>query len=354
MTDLENTLALYDYPLAPEMIATTPASPRDSSKLLVYDRSLDNVTITTFNKLPDFLPKDTLLVFNDTKVIPARIRGTTKTGGKAEILCTSSNGNNFTGLCERRLETGETVHFGSKHFATVLSKTGSEYSFELHGTASLREIQQAIGTTPLPPYLKHSPLSESERRSKYQTVFAKRDGSIAAPTASLHFTKRLLKKLQARGVASAYITLHVNLGTFMPLTEESMQTGLLHEEYFDIPTATRRTIETTKQEGGSVIPVGTTALRALESMSSSATSTRLFIREGYEFKVANGLITNFHVPRSSLMMLVAALVGREKLLELYAIAQKNDFRFFSFGDAMLIKEISQKPAPCCVYHTLVR
>ncbi len=332
MDELERVLTQYDYPLSPNLIALKPASPRDSSKLLVYERSTQKVTLTKFSKLPQFLPKGCLLVFNETKVIPARIPGRIPSGGMVEILCTSTGTKEFRGLCERRLEIGWNINLGPGSYATVLAKNGSEYTFQLVGSRHLREIQEYNGTTPLPPYLKHSPLKENERRTKYQAIFAKREGSIAAPTASLHFTKRLMHKLKDAHVRTANLTLHVNLGTFMPLTAESLQTGLLHEEFFEIPTSTLKAISSSNK----VIPVGTTALRALESVDTNSKSTRLFIREGYTFKHSDGLITNFHVPRSSLMMLVAALIGREKLLELYEIARRNNFRFLSFGDAMLI------------------
>ena len=337
MSEFEALLAQYDYPLTPEMIAATPADPRDSSRVLVYKRADNSIQQDVFANIASYLPKGALLVFNDTRVIPARIPGYLPTGGKVELLCTSFDGAHITALCERRLTPGENVKLTEHVYLVVKDKQESEYSLTLHGATDIKPLLQELGSTPLPPYLKHSPLSESERREKYQTIFAKHDGSIAAPTASLHFTDHVFKSLADAGIETAYVTLHVNLGTFMPLTEQSVQKGELHEEHFEIPSESLEKIKRAKEVGRPVIAVGTTALRAVEShFAGKKDATRLFIREGYEFKVVDGLITNFHVPRSSLMMLVAALAGREKLLELYAYAAENNFRFFSFGDAMLI------------------
>jgi len=337
MSELEALLAQYDYPLTEEMIALEPASPRDSSKLLIYSRMDGDIQTDSFRNIAKYLPKDTLLVFNDTKVIPARIPARIATGGRIELLCTSFSGKVITALCERYLPDNSMITFTGKITGTILNKEGSVYSIRLDGTEDIRPLMLRMGTTPLPPYLKNSPLTESERRKKYQTVFAKHAGSIAAPTASLHFTERVFKSLESAGIETAHVTLHVNIGTFMPLTEEALLKKELHEEHFDISSETMEKLQKAKGAGRPIIAVGTTALRAVESaFAGNNGTTRLFIQEGYEFKAVTGLITNFHVPRSSLMMLVAALIGREKLLELYALAAQKGFRFFSFGDAMLI------------------
>lgn len=337
MSNFEALLSRYDYELPPSSIALTPASPRDSSKLLVYSRKTNDVKFDTFLNLPDHLPEGSLLIFNDTKVIPARLPAFLPTGGKVELLCTKFGEGNISVLCERFLPNGISLKITDKITAQVQAKIGSEYKLLLIGANNIQPILNKLGSTPLPPYLKHSPLSELERRKKYQAIFAKRTGSIAAPTASLHFTPRVLRKLRSKGINSAYVTLHVNLGTFMPLTEKALESNTLHEEFFNIPAETMSKIREAKKVGAPVIAVGTTALRALESsFSGHKKSTRLFIREGFKFKVVDGLITNFHVPRSSLLMLVSALIGREKLLELYQLAIMCGFRFFSFGDAMLI------------------
>lgn len=335
--EFENLLNDYDYSLSPDRIALEPAEPRDSSKVLIYDRATDSIKEDRFINIAQHVPNGALLIFNDTKVVPARLPAYVETGGKVELLCTRFDGPDITALCERFLPVGSTLRITDSVHAKVLSKIGSEYSIRLIGIEDVKPLLRELGTTPLPPYLKHSPLSEADRREKYQAIFAKNDGSIAAPTASLHFTDRVTSSLRSAGVEWQYVTLHVNLGTFMPLTKDAVRDGLLHEEHFEIPDETLQAIREAKKEGRPVIAVGTTALRALESAFNGAQgSTRLFIREGYEFKVIDGLITNFHVPKSSLMMLVAALVGRKRLLELYAYAREHDYRFFSFGDAMLI------------------
>jgi len=377
MSELEKLLARYDYPLREEHIATEPAAPRDSAKLLVYDRATGTTEYDTFRNLGNYLPKGALLIFNDTKVIPARLPATLPTGGKVELLWVADGKkeHTFEALSPRTLPIGGTLTLG-KMALNVLAKKESIYTLRHSGTrAAFRKTLMTLGTTPIPPYLKHTSLDEKELREKYQTVFAKRAGSVAAPTASLHFTKRLLAALKRKKFHTAYVTLHVNLGTFAPLTEKNLTEKKLHEEYYEIPPATIAAIQKAKREGRAVIPVGTTALRTLESAAAQTRAfsglsqaveprgsagaaapdsdpkkfsdavrnrTSLFIQEGYRFKIADGLITNFHVPRSSLLMLVSALLGlpgqgRETLLRLYTEAASRSFRFFSFGDGMLIR-----------------
>lgn len=375
MSELETLLARYDYPLREEHIATEPASPRDSAKLLVYDRATGTIEYDTFRNLADYLPKGALLIFNDTKVIPARLPAQLPTGGKVELLWVAEGKkeNTFEALSPRTLPLGGTLTLG-KLTLSIVAKKESIYTLRHSGTrAAFRKTLMERGTTPIPPYLKHTPLREKELREKYQTVFAKRAGSVAAPTASLHFTKRLLSTLKRKKFHTAYVTLHVNLGTFAPLTEKNLAEKKLHEEYYEIPPATIAAIRKAKKEGRPVIPVGTTALRTLESAYADAGrnfrgglrrdggaasgffqqeksvpgevssrvrpngKTSFFIQEGYRFKIADGLVTNFHVPRSSLLLLVSALLGREKLLHLYTEAANRNFRFFSFGDGMLIR-----------------
>lgn len=224
----------------------------------------------------------------------------------------------------------------------VLGRDGKYLLLSPLFRGSLRAVLEKHGDAPLPPYIKNSPLSKREQRQQYQTVFAKTPGSIAAPTASLHFTPRLLKSLKKAGIETAFVTLHVGLGTFAPLTAEHLKSGTLHEEEWFIDKKTAAQIERAKKEGRPVIPVGTTALRTLESAAAGRAikklrgKTNLFIREGYNFKIADGLITNFHVPKSSLLMLVAAFAGRKKIQTTYRHAIKHGYRFFSFGDGMLI------------------
>jgi S-adenosylmethionine:tRNA ribosyltransferase-isomerase len=265
------------------------------------------------------------------------------TGGKVEMLATSVAADHLVVLADRRLHVGEELSLPSgKAVLTVEASLGRGWRVAPLGV-SLAHLLATHGKTPLPPYMKDSPLTEPERRAKYQSVFAKVPGSIAAPTASLHFTKRLIAKLKRQGISFVDVTLHVNLGTFAPLTDEQWRTGKLHHEHFVLPPKTIAALQKAKKSGRPIIPIGTTALRALESAADEQGSTfrahgvtDLFIREGYRFKVVDGLLTNFHVPKSSLLMLVGALVGRETVMALYAKAVAKGLRLFSFGDAMLI------------------
>ncbi len=339
-SSFETLLDTYDYPLPKERIGFVPREPRDSAKLLVYDPSTAGTSETTFACLADVLPPHALLVFNNTKVLPARIYAKKKTGGVVEILCTTLNlpDNTCIAKANKKLAEGDilTTDHGT---LTVQSATG-DYIFK--AAPSLATILERSGTTPIPPYLKHTPLPEAVLKERYQTIFAKELGSIAAPTASLHFTDSLFSALHERGIETVETTLHVNLGTFAPLTEEAIESGRLHEERYEISEAAAAIINTAKDTGRPIIAVGTTALRTLESAAANGrvlpgtATTRLFIREGFTFQICDGLITNFHVPRSSLMMLVAALIGRERLLALYVEAAARDFKFLSFGDGMLI------------------
>lgn len=339
MSDLADALRAYAYDLPQELIALTPAAPRDSARLLVYSRAGDAVQTSTFASLADFLPEGALLVFNDTKVIPARIYAQKATGGTMELLLTdvSFPTNRAAAIGNAKLEVGDVV---TAHGRTIhVEETTPSYRI---ATDDLRALIEESGRIPIPPYLKKTPMSEAELRREYQTIFAKVDGSIAAPTASLHFTPGLMTKLAEKGIDICEVTLHVNLGTFAPLTEEAHLSGQLHEEHYEVSEETASKINAAKLAGRPVIAVGTTVCRTLESAGASGTvsagraATRLFIREGYKFRIIDGLITNFHVPQSSLLMLVAALIGREKLFELYEFAKQERFRFFSFGDGMLI------------------
>lgn len=340
MNSFESLLDQYDYHLEKDNISPAPAVPRDSAKLLVYDRATRSVQYDTFANLVRYLPENALIIFNDTKVIPARVYLEKKTGGKVEVLAITHDVQSATieALANRRLEVGDMLYVDGLPAAEVLEVGVKEYRLKLLDP----HLLEKKGTTPIPPYLKHTPLTEEELRVQYQTIFAKYAGSSAAPTASLHFTDELMQRITDSGREIAYVTLHVGLGTFAPLTEDAIATGTLHHEQFFIPKETVDAIEKAKSEGRPIIAVGTTALRALETAWADPShvqtdgETRIFIREGYTFKCVTGLITNFHVPRSSLLMLVATLVGREKLLELYSLAREHGFKFLSFGDGMLI------------------
>jgi len=335
-------ISRYDYDVAPEHIATKPARPRDSAKLLVSDPQTEQVQYDTFLNLDRYVPRDSLFIFNNTKVIPARLPCSLPTGGTVELLWVAAGKTprTFEALSPRILQKGTVLRFNNCEL-TILSKRENIYRLAYTATpAQFKALMMRSGKTPIPPYLKNTPLKERALRAEYQAIFARREGSVAAPTASLHFTTRVLSRLKKKGVHMAFVTLHVNLGTFAPLTEKNLDTERLHEEFYEIPASTRRAIDSAKKQGRPVIPVGTTALRAIESAAINGRdsgTTDLFIQEGYRFKVADGLITNFHVPRSSLVILVSALLGRTKTLGLYRDALRHGFRFFSFGDAMLIR-----------------
>jgi len=347
MENFEKLLNRYDYQIPPALIAQKPASPRDSAKLLVYDKKSETTRFSNFANIADYLPKNSVLVLNETKVIPARLAIKKETGGKAEILYIRIAEELIEVMADRKLVVGSKIFVTSKIYFTVAQQKEKYYylkpSFPL---SRLMSVLDQYGQMPLPPYIKRPPLSRSDLKEKYQSVFARKAGSIAAPTASLHFTKRLLKKIEKSGIKVRFITLHVNLGTFAPLTEENVKTGRLHEEYYAINKKTADFLNRQKKNGAPIIAVGTTTVRALESAADKNTrlsklfgATDLFIREGYQFKFADGVVTNFHVPKSSLLMLVASFTGREKLLELYQKAAKKKLKFFSFGDGMLVYPI---------------
>jgi S-adenosylmethionine:tRNA ribosyltransferase-isomerase len=314
--------------------------------MLVYKKKTGEIIHDTFRNLPSYLPPHTLLVLNDTKVFPARLPLQKETGGKAQLLITECGKKDIQGLIDHTMRPGVVLCIpGHPRFSFVVSgKTGSAYTlvprFPLGKLAGLLE---RYGTTPLPPYLRKSPLSEKKRRAEYQSVFAKHQGSVAAPTASLHFTPRLLRDLRARGIRDARVTLHVGLGTFAPVSDEALRIGRLHEEAYQVSPEAATLIRSAKRLRHPIIPVGTTALRTIESawdkrfvIRARRASTDLFIRDGYRFRIADGLITNFHVPRSSLMMLVGAMIGRDELMRIYTEAIRERYRFFSFGDGMCI------------------
>lgn len=332
----------YDYRLPTHAIAQKPAEPRDSSRLLVYDRKKKIACFDFFSNIGKYLPPKSLLVINETKVVPARFYVKKKTGGKVEFFYLGRRGRDLVCLSRPPVKIGSVFSSGKNKF-TVRAEENAEYLVRPSFSAGkIFDFLEKRGTTPLPPYLKRSPLSEKERREKYQAVFAAARGSVAAPTASLHFTPRLFSELNGRGIEAVPLTLHVNLGTFAPLTAENLRRGRLHEEEYAISSSAARRINAAKKAGRPVIALGTTACRALESSARNGRiaklsgKTSIFIRPPYSFKIIDGLVTNFHVPQSSLMMLVSALVGRKELLRLYSLALKKKMRFLSFGDGMLI------------------
>ena len=357
MPKLEVVLRHYDYQLPKELIAQAPLKPRDRARLLIYrptnskTRASGAIKFDRFYNIGKYLPKNSVLVFNQTKVVPARLWMKKPSGGKVQILYIGQEDGLIKVIADRKLSIGSILQL-NQHKFIVKNQKENFYFLKLQSKISIEKLMQKFGQTPLPPYIKNSPLTESQRRKEYQSIFAKAGLSVAAPTASLHFTKKLISKLKKQGIEVKFVTLNVNLGTFAPLKEENLKTGTLHSETYEIDKKTAYDLNRLKKESKTIIAVGTTVVRTLESaarpfhsresgnpefeISKLSGDTKLFIRPGYKFKFVDGLITNFHVPNSSLMMLVGTLIGRKKLLELYQKAIKNKFRFFSFGDGMLI------------------
>ncbi|NLK19183.1 MAG: tRNA preQ1(34) S-adenosylmethionine ribosyltransferase-isomerase QueA [Synergistaceae bacterium] len=338
---------LYDYSLPEELIAQNPADPRDSSRLLVLSRQGGGITHSVFSSLGEFLKEGDLLVLNDTRVIPARLFGRkVPGGGRAEILLLKALDSGFS-KWEALVRPGRKIPPGTR----ISLEDGTEVLAGRRLDEGVRVVSfpagidvlpllERIGETPLPPYITRS----SAPGSSYQTVFAKNDGSSAAPTASLHFTESLLERLQTeRGVRTARLTLHVGLGTFRPVKCADLRAHRIHEEFCALPENTRDIIVKTKAAGGRVIAAGTTSARTLESFAREdgaldwgEKTTGLYIYPGYKFKVIDGLITNFHLPKSSLLMMTAAFAGYGPLMAAYKEAIAMKYRFFSFGDAMFV------------------
>ena len=387
--ELERSSFGYDYELPPEQIAQNPVSPRDSSRLLVVDSPIHH-SHCIFRDLPELLLPGDLLLMNNTKVIPARLYGKKASGAMVEVLLLEEQQHNvWLALVKpgKRLQPGAKIFFAkqesgvvgadssklsvkqssssinppleelgnikehnsafSLHPSSFLSATvlatdketgGRVLQFDVPSGVSVIQLLESFGRVPLPPYITNSQASLEQ----YQTVYADRPGAVAAPTAGLHFTPELLDRLQERGVKRAFVTLHVGVGTFRPVEVEDIQTHKMHGEWIEVSAETVEQIRATKAQGGRIIAVGTTAVRALEGAAESGQlqpfcgKTNLFIYPGYQWRVVEGIITNFHLPRSSLMMLVSALIGRQRLLDLYQEAIANQYRFYSFGDAMLI------------------
>lgn len=350
-------LSSYDYQLPQTLVAQTPAVPRDSSRLLIVDSPF-SCAHGIFRNLLDWLRAGDLLVLNDTRVIPARLYGRKATGSKVEILLLEERANNcWLALVKpgKRFTMGSKIIFdraiapdSKDNFCLEASVIGRDEAtggrilqFNLPPDRTLWQYLEDYGTLPLPPYITNSDAADD----RYQTVYGERLGAIAAPTAGLHFTPELLTRLQKQGVEQTYITLHVGVGTFRPVETEQIDDHAMHQEWIEVSEQTVAKINETKARGGRVIAVGTTATRALEGAVKEGLSgtlqafrgkTDLFIYPGYQWQVVDGLITNFHLPGSSLLMLVSALIGRKRLLALYKEAIALNYRFYSFGDAMLI------------------
>lgn len=334
----------FNFELPPELIAQTPLERRDGSRLLTLDKVTGETRHMHFYDLPSLLRPGDCLVLNDSRVLPARLLGRRAGGGACEILLLIDRGDNVWECLVRpgkKLRPGAVVTFGDGELtAEIVGEVeGGNRLVRFHYEGIFLEVLERLGRMPLPPYIKEE-LADGER---YQTVYSKVVGSAAAPTAGLHFTKDLLEQVKAMGVKVCYVTLHVGLGTFRPVKAEDINDHEMHSEYCVISQETADTINQTKAAGGRVICVGTTSCRTIESwanedgtMEAKAGWTNIFIYPGYKFKVLDALITNFHLPESTLIMLVSALAGREHVLAAYAEAVRERYRFFSFGDAMFI------------------
>ena len=335
----------FDYELPPELIAQTPIERRDASRLLCLDKHTGAFSHHHFYELPDFLQSGDCLILNDSRVLPARLLGQRLPGGGAcEVLLLIDRGENTWECIVRpgkHLRTGAKMRFGDGELTAevteVLPDGNRLVRFAYEGI--FLEVLERLGKMPLPPYIKE----ELQDRERYQTVYSRVSGSAAAPTAGLHFTKELLEKIRKKGVGIGYVTLHVGLGTFRPVKEDEIEQHDMHSEYCIVPQETADLINETRAHGGRVICVGTTSCRTIESwaaedgtMKASAGWTDIYIYPGYRFKVMDALITNFHLPQSTLLMLVSALAGRENVLRAYEEAVRERYRFFSFGDAMFI------------------
>ena len=377
MTEMDWSLDGYDYELPPSRIAQNPVVPRDSSRLLAVD-SPSSHQHRIFRDLPDLLQPGDLLVLNNTRVLPARLYGHKPNGPAVEILLMEERQHNcWLALVKpgKRLKLGAKIEFDPiapacedsttapcgclpdatmpdrRLTATVIERDdatgGRLLEFDIPTDENLVKFLDEYGHVPLPPYIENSQASAEQ----YQTVYAERLGAVAAPTAGLHFTEELFSRLEQRGIEKTFVTLHVGVGTFRPVEVADVTAHKMHGEWVEVPAATVEKIRETKARGGRIIAVGTTAVRALEGAAAASGDfslqpfcgqTNLFIYPGYEWRVVDGMITNFHLPRSTLMMMISAMIGRPRLLDLYREAIEQQYRFYSFGDAMLILPTAKK------------
>lgn len=336
----------FTFELPEELIAQDPLADRSSSRLLVLDKETGEIRHEIFKNVVSYLKKGDCLVLNDTKVLPARLIGEKEgTGAKIEVLLLKRRQDNvWETLVKpgRKAKPGTRISFGGGRLVGEVTDIVDEGNrlvrFEFEGI--FEEVLDELGQMPLPPYITH----QLEDKNRYQTVYAKHEGSAAAPTAGLHFTKELLKEIEEKGVRLAYVTLHVGLGTFRPVKVEDVTDHHMHSEFYSVDETAAQAINQTRKEGGRIISVGTTSTRTLESAADvdghiepKSGWTDIFIYPGYEFKVIDALITNFHLPESTLLMLVSALAGKEHILAAYEEAVRERYRFFSFGDAMFIQ-----------------
>lgn len=336
----------FDYNLPEHLIAQTPIDKRDESKLLVLDRKTGNIEHKHFKEIINYLDKNDVLVLNDTKVVPARLIGLKEeTNAVIEILMLKDLGNNIWECLTRpakRIQIGTVIDFGNGKLKAkcVEVKEDGIRIYQMIYEGILYEILDELGEMPLPPYI-HEKLQEKDR---YQTVYAKNIGSAAAPTAGLHFTKELMNEIEAKGITICYVTLHVGLGTFRPVNVEDVTKHKMHSEFYQMDSRTANILNAAKKNNKRIISVGTTSTRTLETIikkygefKECSGNTDIFIYPGYKFEAIDSLITNFHLPKSTLVMLVSALAGKENIMNAYNEAIKQEYRFFSFGDSMFIK-----------------
>ncbi|KNH25050.1 tRNA preQ1(34) S-adenosylmethionine ribosyltransferase-isomerase QueA [Priestia sp. YIM B13446] len=337
---------LFDFHLPEELIAQTPLEQRDASRLMVLNKETGNVKHHMFHDLLDYVQEGDCLVLNDTRVLPARLFGTKEdTGANIEVLLLKqTQGDTWETLVKpaKRVKEGTVISFGDGRLTAVCKETSDQGGrlLEFNYEGIFYEVLEQLGEMPLPPYIKER-LDDQER---YQTVFAREQGSAAAPTAGLHFTEEMLEQLKEKGVHIAFLTLHVGLGTFRPVSVDDLEEHDMHSEFYQVSEGTAALLNSVREKGGRIISVGTTSTRTLETIATehngkfvaSSGWTNIFIFPGYEFKAIDGMITNFHLPKSTLIMLVSALAGRENVISAYEQAVAEKYRFFSFGDAMLI------------------
>jgi S-adenosylmethionine:tRNA ribosyltransferase-isomerase len=339
----------FDYHLPPHLIAQHPPFSRTESRILHLDGNTGALVDRQFVDLVNFVEPNDIFVFNDTKVIKARLHGTKETGGSVEVLIerilTAADGTATTALAHVRAskspKPGSKLLFANHIVAIMRRRVDDLFELDFKSDKNVYDICEDIGEVPLPPYITHQANMEDE--SRYQTVYAKVNGSVAAPTAGLHFDEAMLSKLQARGATLAYVTLHVGAGTFRPVRDDDIAKHVMHSERYVVSEATVAAIAAAKARGGRVIAVGTTSLRTLESatvngeLNAGSAETTLFVTPGFQFQTVDRLITNFHLPKSTLMMLVSAFAGYENTMAAYRHAVAEQYRFFSYGDAMLVE-----------------
>lgn len=341
----------YDYELPPELIRKTPLEPRDSARLFVYDTTSDTITFDTFRKLAQYVPKDSLMVLNDTRVWPARLWLQKPTGGKIEVLVLVNEWDGeglIPALVDRRVSLGNALTFPDGSQLIAEKQAEQKFFFRLESSKTLQVLLQEFGMTPIPHYLEGEENGdESSLRERYQTIFAATGASVAAPTASLHFTDQVFRSLSEKNIETTHVTLNVGLGTFVPLKEENFMTGKLHGEYVTVSEETVRVLKQARAHKKSIIAVGTTTTRTLEtlgqkeSLEALTTEANIFIYPPYQFQLVDVLITNFHLPKTSLMLLVDAFLqskgAKRGVMDLYQEAIRAKFAFYSFGDSMLIR-----------------